>query len=208
VALKWLSVRESAESLGISERRVRQLIATGSLRAQKISGTWVVGQSDLNMVRSRKPGRPRAGRNVEHPWRSRQNWGTPRDLFGSLHDEFNFTLDGAADANNHLLPRYYSLAQNSLEQSWQGERVFLNPPYVFTLKFVEKAFKEAEQDCLVCMLLPVRTGNRAWQQYVLPRASEIRYIPGRITFVGAEHYAPFDAAVVILQPYLPTSPNA
>ncbi len=207
MALKWLSVREAAESLGISERRVRQLIDAGSLRAQKISGSWVVGQSDLNMVRNRKPGRPRKGREVDHPWRSRQNWGTPRDLFDKLNEEFDFTLDGAADAKNHLLPRYYSLAQNSLKQSWQGERVFVNPPYVFTLKFVEKAFEEAEGNCLVCLLLPVRTGNRAWQQFVLPRASEIRYIPGRLTFVGADHYAPFDCAIVILRPFLPSSQN-
>jgi site-specific DNA-methyltransferase (adenine-specific) len=203
-----MSVREAAAKLGISERRVRQLIGTGKLKSQKIGRSWVIGISDLNMVRDRKPGRPSKGATNEHPWRTRQDWGTPPNLFIELDKEFCFTIDGAADAGNALVPRFFSLEQNALTQSWQGERVFLNPPYVRTLKFVQKAVSECQGKCLVVMILPVRAGNRAWQQYILPKATEIRYLPGRLTFVGASHYAPFDVAVVVFGSVSPTSPNA
>ena len=192
-----MSVCDAAKKLGVSERRVRQLIASGNLKAQKVSGAWVIGLSDLNNVRDRKPGRPRKGKVNDHPWKSRQDWGTPSCIFEQLNQEFRFTVDGAADANNTLLPRFFSLEQDSLKQSWQGERVFVNPPFVRTLKFVQKAVTECAGKCLVVMLLPVRSGNRAWQQYILPAAAQIRYLPGRVTFEGASHYAPFDTAVIV-----------
>jgi phage N-6-adenine-methyltransferase len=198
-----MSVAEAAKFLGVSDRRVRQLIAAGILRAQMVSGAWIIGRSDANRVRDRKPGRPRKGANSEHPWVSRQDWGTPPELFQKLNEEFHFSIDAAADATNALLPRFFNLANNALDQSWQGERVFLNPPFLYTLRFVEKAVKEAEGDCLVVLILPVRSGNKVWQLHILPRASEIRYLPGRVTFVGASFYAPFDVAIVVFQPFLP-----
>lgn len=47
------------------------------------------------------------------------------------------------------------------------------------------------------MLLAVRTGNKAWQEIILPYAAQIRLIKGRIKFVGAKDVAPFDSAVAI-----------
>jgi len=40
-----LSVREAAEHLGVSERRVRALIAEGRLAAQKLGGRWEISRS-------------------------------------------------------------------------------------------------------------------------------------------------------------------
>ena len=36
------SVRESASRLGISEQRVRKLLAEGRIKGMKLNGTWVV----------------------------------------------------------------------------------------------------------------------------------------------------------------------
>ena len=36
------SVREAANKLGISERRVRKLLVEGRIKGKKLDGTWVV----------------------------------------------------------------------------------------------------------------------------------------------------------------------
>ena len=46
------SVNEAAKKLGISDRRVRQLLSEGRIKGKKLDGTWVV--LDLNYTRKRK----------------------------------------------------------------------------------------------------------------------------------------------------------
>jgi excisionase family DNA binding protein len=36
------STKEAAKELGISERRVRKLLAEGRIKGKKLAGTWVV----------------------------------------------------------------------------------------------------------------------------------------------------------------------
>lgn len=40
--MKIWSVKEAAEVMGISERRVRQLLAEGRIKGQKLDHSWVV----------------------------------------------------------------------------------------------------------------------------------------------------------------------
>ncbi len=47
------SVKEAAEKLGISDRRVRKLLEEGRIKGRKIGRDWVV--LDLNYKRKRKP---------------------------------------------------------------------------------------------------------------------------------------------------------
>ena len=51
-------------------------------------------------------------------------WATPQDFFDKLDSEFHFTLDPCADDNNHKCEKYYTEAQNGLEQSWGGGRPY------------------------------------------------------------------------------------
>jgi excisionase family DNA binding protein len=53
-----LSLAEAAERLGVNESRVRQRIAAGSLRAQKVGGRWLLEEADVNEAGRRPPGRP------------------------------------------------------------------------------------------------------------------------------------------------------
>lgn len=55
---KLLSVKESAEILGVNRQRVQALISEGRLPAQKIGNSYVVKESDLTLVAERKTGRP------------------------------------------------------------------------------------------------------------------------------------------------------
>lgn len=55
-----LSVSESAQILGVSSSRVRQLISNGTLRASKIGHTWTLAEEDVldRLSRQPKSGRP------------------------------------------------------------------------------------------------------------------------------------------------------
>jgi phage N-6-adenine-methyltransferase len=90
---------------------------------------------------------------------NRDSWETPQKLFDELNKEFNFTIDAAADAENHKCERYYTREESGLEKSWKGERVFLNPPYGRELpKWVKKAADEAkDKSTIIVMLIPART---------------------------------------------------
>lgn len=57
--MKLISTDEAAMTLGVSGRRVRQLIGAGTLPAQKIGGGYVIDESVLKTVCTHgKPGRP------------------------------------------------------------------------------------------------------------------------------------------------------
>ena len=114
---------------------------------------------------------------------------TPRSLFDPLNEEFEFTLDVAASAENALTDHYYDLEVNGLAQSWDGERVWCNPPYSDLRPWVEKMISS---DSLVVMLLPAnRTEQGWWQDIIEPlrRAGKIetRFIRGRLRFETPDH---------------------
>lgn len=53
-----ISTKEASEKLGLSIRRVQALITSGKLPAQKIGNSYVVKESDLQLVEDRPTGRP------------------------------------------------------------------------------------------------------------------------------------------------------
>jgi excisionase family DNA binding protein len=53
-----LSVIEAAEKLGVSRIRVNQFIDEGRLPAQKVGRSYVILESDLQLVENRQTGRP------------------------------------------------------------------------------------------------------------------------------------------------------
>lgn len=55
----------AAERLGISVRRVQELINSGRLPAQQFGRTYVIDEDDLKLVEERKPGRPRKSPDAE-----------------------------------------------------------------------------------------------------------------------------------------------
>ena len=57
--VKTLTTLEAADSLGVTPRRVRALIQSGKLPAEKKGRDYLVNQKDLKLVKNRKPGRPK-----------------------------------------------------------------------------------------------------------------------------------------------------
>lgn len=56
----FITTKEAAQILKVSEGRIRQLVADGRLPAVKVGQTNLVKESDLELVRERKrTGRPK-----------------------------------------------------------------------------------------------------------------------------------------------------
>ncbi len=119
---------------------------------------------------------------------ARSDWRTPEAFYQALDAEFHFDFDPCPDR-----PHF-----DGLSIEW-GLRNYVNPPYQrgVTDKWVKKALEESRKGKLVVMLLPARTDNQWFQDYVLPEARQIRFIRGRLKFKGAEHGAPFPSCIVI-----------
>lgn len=124
----------------------------------------------------------------------RQNWTTPRSLFDPLHAEFGFTMDGASEPGNGLLPKA-STVENLLP--WEGERVFCNPPWSNIPPFIELA-SAAE---VAVLLVPART-NAGWFHRALELGAMPRFFPKRPSFGNAPdgtkgHNSPVDCLLLV-----------
>lgn len=104
----------------------------------------------------------------------RQNWRTPRVIFDPLHAEFGFTLDGASEAGNGLLPLASTV---DAPIDWDGHRVFCNPPWSNIAPFIE----QAPRADLAVFLVPART-NARWFHRALDLGARPRFFLGRPKF--------------------------
>lgn len=132
--------------------------------------------------------------------RGHDEWFTPDAVFDQLHEEFGFTLDAAATAENSKCQKFFTRSVDGLFQSWEGETIWCNPPYsgINISKFLHKAQREQAKGVTSVLLLPTRTGNDWFHKYCLS-ASEIRFVRGRLKFGGAPHNAAFDSMIVIFR---------
>lgn len=127
----------------------------------------------------------------------RQTYETPEDLFRPLADEFQFTLDVAADAGNAKCAEFFDEAADGLAQPWRGV-CWCNPPYREQSKWVKKAFAEAQAGrATTVILLPARTNTGWWHDFCMK--GEIRFIRGRPKFAGCKHGLPQPLAFVVFR---------
>lgn len=127
---------------------------------------------------------------------------TPSRIFLPLHEEFGFTLDVCATEESTKVPeRFFTKDDDALADHciWEGQVWWCNPPYspgnleAFLAKCDQEARKPGHR--VGVALLPARTGNSWWHQYIasnlelqvtnpdaLPFSLEVRFHKGRIAF--------------------------
>lgn len=132
---------------------------------------------------------------------TRHDWQTPRETFDALHSEFTFTIDICAADDTALLPRYWTERDEALLRSWEGERVWMNPPFGRQIaRWMEKAWTESEAAEVIVALVPSRTDTIWWHRYAM-EADEIRFFTKRLRFgpvtAAGRDPAPFPSALVI-----------
>jgi len=108
---------------------------------------------------------------------------TPPEEYRKLDEEFHFNFDPCP--LNHDVTLW-----DGLKIEWK-ERNFINPPYSdlkatgrLKSSFVKKAIEESKKGKLCVMLLPVSTGTKLFHDYILPNVTKIRWVKGRIPFIG------------------------
>lgn len=130
-------------------------------------------------------------------------FGTPSWLWDPLHEEFQFTIDGAASKKNAKLPRYVTKEQNALTQDFADERVWCNPPYTrgavkdFFHHFMSITRRPKGQCLLAVLLIPTYT-ERSWYHKYRSQF-EVRFIAQRIAFIGGESGARGNHMLVIFR---------
>lgn len=136
---------------------------------------------------------------------SHSEWWTPRDLISTLYQEFDFTLDAAANPENAICDNYYTESDNALVQPWKSKVVWCNPPYgkgnSATIKdFVQRGYEQHKvHKNTVVMLLPAYTDPKYWRDYCT-QAHEIRFLTGRLSFLDSGKKATsarFPSAIVV-----------
>lgn len=125
-------------------------------------------------------------------------WTTPNDLYNRLNDEFNFTLDPCATHKNHKCDKYFTIEDDGLSKDWSKDVVFMNPPYGREIKkWIEKAYEESLKGATVVCLIPARTDTTYWHDYIFNKASDIRFLKGRLKFGDSKNSAPFPSAIIV-----------
>lgn len=126
-------------------------------------------------------------------------WETPPALFAKLDAEFLFELDVCASEVNHKCPAYFSKRDDSLTQVWGKRRCWMNPPYGRQIiHWMRKAYHSSALGATVVCLVPARTDTRWWHEYAIK--GEVRFLRGRVRFVGGKASAPFPSAIVVFRP--------
>ena len=128
------------------------------------------------------------------------DWETPADFYSQLDAEFGFTLDPCASQASAKCSSFYTADDDGLSKNWEGQTVFMNPPYGRKIgNWIQKAYEEGEKsNTRVVALIPARTDTKYWHNYCM-KATEIRFVKGRLKFGhgNTKNSAPFPSAVVV-----------
>ena len=132
-----------------------------------------------------------------------EEWPTPPAFFDKLNEEFYFTLDPCATAQNAKCSKFFTLDDNGLLQDWGSHTVFCNPPYGKWMRdWARKCYEASQNGALVVLLAHARTDTRWFHDWVYGKAAEIRFVRGRLKFGDGKQSAPFPSLVSVFKPHL------
>ena len=147
----------------------------------------------------------------EMPNSQKNDFWTPKGVFEALNERFGpFDLDVAASEENSLCARFYTMEDNGLEQTWNCENGWCNPPYVKQLPAVIDRNGEITREQIgrgdnttikdwvlkayesvlsgdadrVLVLIPAYISNSYWHDIIFPKASHLVFFKARLDFQG------------------------
>ena len=114
-------------------------------------------------------------------------WQTPKALFHTLDQEFDFDLDVCASDGNALCSTYFTERDSALDNEWDNfyhnSNSFMNPPYSQTELFLNRASEQSKKHNLTTVALVNANTDTKWFADAVKSANEIRLISGRIGFI-------------------------
>ncbi len=120
--------------------------------------------------------------------RESDHYATPIKFYQKLHNEFNFDYD----------PCPLRSDVDGLLTEWKGN-IYINPPYSNIEPFITKGLEEVRRGNAekLVYLIPIRSDTKYWHNLIMPYASEIRFIKGRLNFNESKSPSPFPCVLVI-----------
>tara|TARA_B100000902_G_C26824364_1_gene675584 strand:- start:79 stop:585 length:507 start_codon:yes stop_codon:yes gene_type:complete len=116
---------------------------------------------------------------------------TPPEVWEPLKEEFGELFD----------PCPMEPEVDGLSIPWSGDQWnYVNPPYDSCQAWLQKCAMEFIHDRKIVALIPCRTNTNWWFNWVLPYATEIRFIKNGVKFVGYKRKSPFPVALVVYDP--------
>lgn len=180
--MRELIVEKLHDKVGPKLQSINYEIVAGSSPAgtTKLNGEKIEGDMDKILYSSNKT-----------------DWGTPQKFFDKLDKEFGFTLDVCALPENAKCKKYFTPDQDGLKQEWNSAN-WMNPPYGKEIYlWMEKAYNESLKGKTVVCLVPARTDTKWFHDYGIK--GEIRFVKGRIKFVGGKHGATFPSLIIVFR---------
>jgi len=107
------------------------------------------------------------------------NWITPKNVYDKLDSIFHFDFD-PCPYNSGVI----SDEENGLLMQRWGKSNYVNPPYTLKEKeaFLKKAIEERLKGNTSVFLLPVSTSTKVFHEIIVPYATEVGFVQGRIKF--------------------------
>ncbi len=133
---------------------------------------------------------------------STDDWGTPQAFYDMLNEEFCFTLDPCASADN-AKAAFFDIEADGLAQDWGSNICFVNFPYSQSMAWAKKCVEAMKSGATVVVLCAARTDTE-WFHYIVEGSAEVRFVKGRLAFVPPDGRkattAGFPSAVIVLRP--------
>lgn len=127
-------------------------------------------------------------------------WETPQELFDKLDAIHHFTLDPCSTHDNAKCERHFTIEEDGLAQTWEGETVFCNPPYGRNIGDWVRKCSEESRHAKVVMLIPARTDTRYFHDYIYKKPGvSIEFLRGRLKYElggAALQSSPFPSMIV------------
>jgi phage N-6-adenine-methyltransferase len=138
------------------------------------------------------------GQEIRNPDRS-DNYPTPPELVDQIGFFFggSIDLDPVATPDNSTGARHrFTKADDGLSKSWQGyESVYVNPPY--SQEWYRKIADEVNAGAAETIALLKASPCTRWaQEVILPPASGVCFIKGRLTFGNETSPAGFGSMLI------------
>jgi phage N-6-adenine-methyltransferase len=129
-------------------------------------------------------------------------YGTPRPFLDAVEKEFPIGFDLASSDENCVVPMHFTVEDDALAWRWihvaHGKWNWLNPPFDDIGKWAKKAYEESLLGARVLFLVPASVGSNWFRDWVYGK-SEVRYLNGRLTFVGHKGPYPKDLMLCIYE---------
>lgn len=128
------------------------------------------------------------------------SWCTPECVLERVRKLGPIGLDPCSNENSIVgAAKELRLPDDGLSCPWDSHGlVYVNPPYGREItRWMQKCAAEyVLRGVEIVALVPARTDTKWWQGVVVPSATAVCFVRGRLTFLGAPAGAPFPSAIL------------